>query len=56
MTVNRWLDANIRTIYGKKVRLIDYRTRKGITDKLLIFMENPVQDAKITSRFVFIFV
>lgn len=56
MTVNKWMDANMKALFGRKVRLIDYYTREGITDKLFFYMDAPVQDAKITSRFVFIFV
>lgn len=56
LTVNDWIDANMKLVYGKKVRVIDTNTNKGVGDELILYMKNKVVNSKITSRFVFLYV
>lgn len=56
LTVNDWIDANMKLIYGKKIRVIDTNTNKGVGDELILYMKNKVVNSKITSRFVFLYV
>lgn len=56
LTVNDWIDANMKLIYGKKIRVIDTKTNKGVGDELILYMKNKVISSKITSRFVFLYV
>lgn len=56
LTVNDWIDANMKLIYGKKIRVIDTSTNKGVGDELILYMKNKVVNSKITSRFVFLYV
>jgi hypothetical protein len=56
MTVNTWIDENMGHLYGKKIRIIDTATGKGVGDMLMFYMDKVVKDTKITTRFVFIFV
>lgn len=56
LTVNDWIDANMKLVYGKKVRVIDTNTNKGVGDELILYMRNKVVNSKITSRFVFLYV
>lgn len=56
LTVNDWIDANMKLIYGKKIRVIDTKTNKGVGDELILYMKNKVVNSKITSRFVFLYV
>lgn len=56
LTVNDWIDANMKLVYGKKIRVIDTNTNKGVGDELILYMKNKVINSKITSRFVFLYV
>lgn len=56
LTVNDWIDANMKLVYGKKIRVIDTNTNKGVGDELILYMKNKVVNSKITSRFVFLYV
>ena len=56
LTVNDWIDANMKLVYRKKVRVIDTNTNKGVGDELILYMKNKVVNSKITSRFVFLYV
>lgn len=56
LTVNDWIDANMKLIYGKKIRVIDTNTNKGVGDELILYMKNKVVNSKITSRFIFLYV
>lgn len=56
LTVNDWIDANMKLIYRKKIRVIDTNTNKGVGDELILYMKNKVVNSKITSRFVFLYV
>lgn len=56
LTVNDWIDANMKLIYGKKIRVIDTNTNKGVGDELILYMKNKVVNSKITSRFVFLYI
>ena len=56
LTVNDWIDANMKLVYGKKIRVIDTDTNKGVGDELILYMKNKVVNSKITSRFVFLYV
>lgn len=54
MTVNQWLDENMKLLYGRKVRLLDQQTHASYTDKMLIYMGAEVKEVKVTSKFIFI--
>lgn len=56
LTVNDWIDANMKLVYGKKIRVIDTNTNKGVGDELILYMKNKVVNSKITSRFIFLYV
>lgn len=56
LTVNDWIDANMKLVYGKKIRVINTHTNKGVGDELILYMKNKVVNSKITSRFVFLYV
>ena len=56
MTVNQWIDENMKTVYGHTIRLIDSNTKKGIGDMMLMYMDREVKNIKLTSRFLFIFI
>ena len=56
LTVNDWIDANMKLVYGKKIRVIDTNTNKGVGDELILYMKNKVVNSKITSRFVFLYI
>ena len=56
LTVNDWIDANMNLIYGKKIRIIDSITGRGVDDKMIFYMQNKVINYKVTSRFVFLYV
>ena len=56
MTVNQWIDENMKTVYGHTIRLIDSKTKKGIGDMMLMYIDREVQNVKITSRWIFIYI
>ncbi len=56
MTVNQWIDENMKTVYGHTIRLIDSKTRKGIGDMMFMYMDREVKRVNITKRFLFIFI
>lgn len=56
LTVNDWIDANMKLVYGKKIRVIDSITGRGVGDKMIFYMQNKVINYKVTSRFVFLYV
>ena len=56
MTVNQWIDENMKTVYGHTIRLIDSETKKGVGDMMFMYMDRKVQNVKITSRWIFIFI
>ncbi len=56
MTVNQWIDENMKTVYGHTIRLIDSKTHKGVGDLMFMYMDREVKNVKLTSRFLFIFI
>lgn len=56
ITVNTWLDTHMEYLYGRKLRIINADTGKGVGDMLLLYMGNKVRAVKITKKFLFIFV
>ena len=56
MTVNQWIDENMKTVYGHTIRLIDSKTRKGVGDLMFMYIDKEVKNIKLTSKFLFIFV
>ena len=56
MTVNTWIDNNMKLIYGRPIRIINSVTRKGVGDMILLYMDREVKRYKITSKFTFIFI
>ena len=55
-TVNTWIDDNMKNIYGKRIRIIDSQTRKGVGDMMMMYFDREVKGIKITSQFIFIFI
>lgn len=55
-TVNDWIDENMNLIYGRTIRLIDSKTRQGIGDMMMFYMDRPVKGYKVTKKFLFIFI
>jgi len=56
MTVNQWIDENIKLLHNRKIRLLDAETHVGYTEKMLVYMGAEVKETKVTSRFIFIFI
>lgn len=56
MTVNQWIDKNMDLLYNRRIRLLDFETHVGYTDKMLAYMDKEVKATKVTSRFIFIFI
>ena len=56
LTVNQWIDENMKTMYGRQLRLLSYVTHKGIGDNYLPYLDCTVLAVKVTSKFVFIFI
>ena len=56
MTVNTWLDTHMEYMNGRKLRIINADTGKGVGDMLMLYMDKRVKAVKITTRFVFIFI
>ena len=56
MTINDWLDINMNLLYGKKVRVINAETHKGVGDMMILYMDKPVRGFKVTDKFLFIFI
>ena len=56
MTVDRWIDENMKKIYGKPIRIIDTKTKKGVGDMMMLYLNKEVKGSKITSQFTFIFI
>lgn len=56
MTVNTWLDTHMEYMKGRKLRIINIDTGKGVGDMLMLYMNKRVKAVKITTRFVFIFI
>ena len=56
MTVNQWIDENMKTVYGHTIRLIDSNTHKGVGDMLILYMNREVKKIKLTNKFLFIFI
>ena len=56
MTVNQWIDENMKLLYNRRIRLLDNVTHVGYTDKMLAYMDKKVKATKVTIRFVFIFI
>ena len=56
MTVNTWLDTHMEYMNGRKLRIINTDTGKGVGDMLILYMDKRVKAVKITTRFVFIFI
>lgn len=56
ITVNDWIDTHIEQIYGRKIRIIDAETHKGVGDMLIFYMDKKVKAVKMTTRFLFIFI
>ena len=56
MTVNDWIDAHTKFLYGRTIRVIDATSRKGVGDMLMFYMDRPVKGYKVTKKFLFIFI
>jgi hypothetical protein len=56
MTVEKWIDENMNLIYGKPIRIIDSKTKKGVGDSYFLFFDKEIKKYKITSKFTFIFI
>lgn len=56
ITVDKWLDTHMELIYGRRIRIIDSKTNKGVGDMLMLYMDRLVVSVKITTQFVFIFI
>lgn len=56
MTVNQWIDENIKLLHNRKIRLLDKETHVGYTEKMLAYMGAEVKETKVTSKFIFIFI
>ena len=56
MTVNDWIDANMKLVYGRTIRLIDVNTRKGVGDMMMFYMDREIKGFKATKKFLFIFI
>ena len=56
MTVNQWIDENIKLLRNRKIRLLDKETHVGYTDKMMAYMGAEVKGTKVTSKFIFIFI
>lgn len=54
--VNDWIDANTKIIGGKRIRVIETSTGRGVGDKMIFYMNRNVVNHKITSRFIFLYV
>lgn len=56
ITVDKWLDTHMELMYGRRIRIIDSKTNKGVGDMLMLYMDRLVVSVKITTQFVFIFI
>ena len=56
MTVNNWIDAHMKLVYGRTIRIIDVATRKGVGDMLMLYMDKEVKSYKVTDKYLFIFI
>ena len=56
MTVNAWLDTHIDYMNGRKLRIINTDTGKGVGDMIMSYMDKKVKAVKITTKFLFIYV
>jgi len=56
ITVNDWIDTHMEQIYGRKIRIIDAETHKGVGDMLMLYMDKKIKKVKITTSFLFIFI
>ena len=55
-TVSDWIDENMNLVYGRTIRLIDSKTRQGVGDMMMFYMDRPVKSYKVTKKFLFIFI
>ena len=56
MTLNDWIDVNLKLLCGRTLRVIDSNTRKGIGDMMMFYMDKEVKSVKVTSKFIFVFI
>ena len=56
MTVNQWIDENMKLLHNRRIRLLDSVNHIGYTDKMLAYMDKEVKATKVTSKFVFVFI
>lgn len=56
MTVNAWLDIHVDILKGRKVRVVESATNRGIGDMLMYYLQREVKRVKVTSKFVFLYV
>lgn len=56
ITVNDWIDTHMEYVHGRKIRIIDAETCKGVGDMLILYMDKKVKAVKITTKFLFIFI
>lgn len=55
MTVKYFLDNRPQFTYGKKVRILDSRTKKYLGGASL-YLLYPVKDYKVTTKYIFIYI
>ena len=56
ITVNDWIDTHLDYMHGRKLRIINTDTGKGVGDMTMLYMDKKVKAVKITTRFLFIYV